>query len=161
MTWGTVQRIYVTSFCFPLSQHSGFYFPPFANANGPPFLSRTGNVLRSFLSYNFWFFAFYRKTFLLQMREANLPASYLLPPTRLFCTTLLPLRSMSNKKMQRMLHFFVVHSFYIKNACASTYHTFSILRSPISSALKPYSALSLRPFIGTYSKRARLNLAPP
>ena len=42
-----------------------------------PFLSRTGNVLRSFLSYNFWIFAFYRKTFLLQMREANLPASYL------------------------------------------------------------------------------------
>ena len=41
----------------------------------------------------------------LQMREANLPASYLLPPTCLFCTTLLPLRSMSNKKMQRMLHF--------------------------------------------------------
>ena len=41
--------------------------------------SRTGNVLRSFFSYNFCFFAFYRKTFLLQMREANLLASYLLP----------------------------------------------------------------------------------
>ena len=37
--------------CFPLSQHSGFYFPPFAKANGPPFLSRTGNVLHAFLCY--------------------------------------------------------------------------------------------------------------
>ena len=38
----------------------------------------------SFLSYNFWLFAFYRKTSLLQMREANLSASYLLPRTCLF-----------------------------------------------------------------------------
>ena len=37
--------------CFPLSQHSRFYFPPFAKANGPPFLSRTGNVLHAFLCY--------------------------------------------------------------------------------------------------------------
>ena len=32
----------------------------------------------------------------------------LLSPTCLFCTTLLPLRSMSNKKMQRMLHFLFI-----------------------------------------------------
>ena len=32
----------------------------------------------------------------------------LLSPTCLFCTTLLPLRFMSNKKMQRMLHFLFI-----------------------------------------------------
>ena len=26
-----------TSACFPISQHSGFYFPPFVETNGPPF----------------------------------------------------------------------------------------------------------------------------
>ena len=110
-----------------------YHFPPFANANGPPFLSRTGNVLRSFLSYNFWFFAFYRKTFLLQMREANLPASYLLPPTCLFCTTLLPLRSMNNKKMQRMLHFllFIFILFYYRRSVIGHAQKFSCVSTSV------------------------------
>ena len=38
---------YVTSFCFPLSQHRGIYFPPPANGWRSPFLSRTGNVLHA------------------------------------------------------------------------------------------------------------------
>ena len=38
-------------------------------------------MLHAFLLYNFWLFAFYRRTFLLQMREANLLASYLVPLT--------------------------------------------------------------------------------
>lgn len=34
-----------TSACFPLSKHSGFYFPPFAEANGPPFSPERSTLL--------------------------------------------------------------------------------------------------------------------
>ncbi len=34
--------------CFPLSQHSGFYFPPFAKANGPPLSLQNGKRFACF-----------------------------------------------------------------------------------------------------------------
>ena len=44
----------------PSDSHSGFYFPPPANGWRSPFLSRTGNVLHSFLLCTFTLLTFIR-----------------------------------------------------------------------------------------------------
>ena len=51
------------SACFPLFKHTAIYFPPSALADGPPFLSRTGNVLHAFHLSAFACFPFYKRTF--------------------------------------------------------------------------------------------------
>ena len=45
-----IKGLFVTSLCFPLSQHRGFYFPPSAEADGPPFSPERKTCYMLFIS---------------------------------------------------------------------------------------------------------------
>ena len=69
------KRIYLTSFCFPISQHRGINYPP--TYVGPPFLSRKEQRMELFPFVNFKIL-----TFCIRKPSASLLQSARIAPTR-------------------------------------------------------------------------------